>query len=133
MFFVSSKDFNMGAPQSGILDKTLGVRASQTSLDPDLKKANDSGGYTTMSFYRNHELNLAGPLQDQLFLKIMICLFSDIQTGVSPPKLVASASLISVKYRGVSKMSCNFIMQSFLLSLVISRKLLEYFKPSTAF
>ncbi|XP_059193101.1 ADP-ribosylation factor-like protein 15a isoform X1 [Centropristis striata] len=48
MFFISSKDFDMGAPQQSILDKTLRELGLTNKLSPCPKKTNDSLGYMTL-------------------------------------------------------------------------------------
>lgn len=48
MFFISSKDLDMGAPQQCILDKTLREAGLTNKLSPCPKKTNDSLRYMTV-------------------------------------------------------------------------------------
>lgn len=58
MFFISSKDFDMGAPQRSILDKTLREPSLTNKLLSRLESMHDSLGHMTVLFYQNPEEKL---------------------------------------------------------------------------
>ena len=66
VFFISSKDFDIGAPQQCILDKTLREPALTNKLSPCPKKTNDRLRYMTVWVHKKQEKILMGPSQDQL-------------------------------------------------------------------